>query len=143
MAAPLPTDFDAFLLAPIGEDVNGLPLTLLSLLARLDVDPWEEAASLALLPPESAALRLTSLLATPAGGPVPQADPSTIATRLVTLLHRAPKPRVPIATAPVSLASSFLSKGGIKPAIYWLIAVILLLLCQWALAGAPPVLPGS
>jgi hypothetical protein len=142
MAVPLRTDFDAFLLAPIGEDVNGMPLTLLSLLARLDVDPWDEAASLARLPPESATQRLASLISTPAGGRVPHADPATIATRLVTLLHRAPNPKATVANAPEPKPPSLLSRGGIKPAIYWLIAVVLLLLCQWALAAAHPALSG-
>ena len=62
MTATLRTDFDAFLFAPIGEDTNGMPLTLLSVLARLGIDPWEEAADLAHLPLEPALQRLSSRL---------------------------------------------------------------------------------
>lgn len=40
-------EFDKFLCASIGEDRNGTMLSVLSALARLDVDPWQEAADLA------------------------------------------------------------------------------------------------
>ena len=43
----LGSEFDDFLYAPIGEDRNGMLLSVLSALARLDIDPWQEAAKLA------------------------------------------------------------------------------------------------
>jgi hypothetical protein len=46
----LGSEFDDFLFAPIGEDGNGMLLSVLSALARLGFDPWEEAAKLAQLP---------------------------------------------------------------------------------------------
>jgi hypothetical protein len=46
--------FDRFLYASVGEDSNGMPLTVLSALARVDVDPWEEASKLTQLPRASA-----------------------------------------------------------------------------------------
>ena len=46
----LGSEFDDFLFAPIGDDRNDMPLSVLSALARLDVDPWEEAAELARWP---------------------------------------------------------------------------------------------
>jgi hypothetical protein len=39
-----------FLFAEVGNEVNGSPLTILSVLARLGQDPWTEAARLAKLP---------------------------------------------------------------------------------------------
>jgi len=39
-------EFDEFLRAPIGADRNGTSLSVLSALARLNVDPWQEATSL-------------------------------------------------------------------------------------------------
>lgn len=39
-------DFESFLFADIGTQPNGLPLTVLSLLARAGVDPWSEAERL-------------------------------------------------------------------------------------------------
>lgn len=55
----LGSEFDAFLFAPVGDDENGMALSVLSALARLSVDPWLEAASLAQLPEHSAIERLT------------------------------------------------------------------------------------
>ena len=49
----LGSDFNDFLYAPISEGRNGMLLSVLSALARLDVDPWEEAAQLAQLPREA------------------------------------------------------------------------------------------
>ena len=90
MTATLRTDFDEFLFAPVGEDANGMPLTLLTVLARLGVDPWEEAADLAHLSLEPAMQRLASRLEAMPNGPASAADTVTIATRLIALLHRAP-----------------------------------------------------
>ena len=55
-------EFDEFLGALIGEDRNGTTLTVLSALARLDVDPWHEATSLARMSREAAPERLTALI---------------------------------------------------------------------------------
>ena len=56
------SEFDSFLFAPVGEEKNGMLLSVLSALARLDVDPWQEAATLTKMPAQDATLRLTSLL---------------------------------------------------------------------------------
>ena len=81
-------EFDQFLGASIGEDRNGTGLSVLSALARLDVDPWKEAASLARMPREAAAVRLTELI-----GALPLAPASAIpsgmsAASLVALLPK-------------------------------------------------------
>ena len=52
------SDYDAFLLAEVGEDRTGAAVTVLSALARLDVEPWIEARELSLLGPEDAQVRL-------------------------------------------------------------------------------------
>jgi hypothetical protein len=56
-------EFDDFLYAAIGSDKSEMPLSVLSALSRLDIDPWEEAAELAELPTETATQRLASLIA--------------------------------------------------------------------------------
>jgi hypothetical protein len=61
-------EFDDFLYAAIGADRNEMPLTVLSALSRLDVDPWAEAAELSELPKDTAAQRLASLIARLPGG---------------------------------------------------------------------------
>ena len=67
-------EFDDFLYAPIGADRNEMPLSVLSALARLDIDPWEEAAELSELPKDTATQRLASLIARLPGGQWTQAD---------------------------------------------------------------------
>jgi hypothetical protein len=79
-------EFNDFLFAPIGEDRNGMPVSVLSGLARLDVDPWEEAEKLAQLPGESATQRLASLIGALRDRDSSSLDPSTIAARLIALL---------------------------------------------------------
>ena len=80
-------EFDEFLCAPIGDDRNGTGLSVLSALARLNVDPWQEATSLARMPREAAVVRLTALIdALPNEGAI--GIPRTIAADLVALLPR-------------------------------------------------------
>ena len=90
---PLPpligAEFDKFLGAPIGEGRNGTPLSVLSALARLDVDPWQEAASLARMPVDAAATRLTALIVALPDAPTKNVPAMTIAASLVTLLPKA------------------------------------------------------
>ena len=84
------SEFDPFLFAPVGEEKNGMLLSVLSALARLDVDPWQEAATLSRMPAQDATARLTSLLSSlPSDAAIPPA-PSTIA-RLISLL---PQPQL-------------------------------------------------
>jgi hypothetical protein len=62
MSSPIPLPGSEFLFAPIGEDRDGMLVSVLSGLARSDVDPWQEAARLAELPEETATQRLASLI---------------------------------------------------------------------------------
>lgn len=131
MTVPLRHDYDEFLFAPIAVATNGLPLTVVSILARLDVDPWDEAASLARLPREPAEQRLVLLLEALPEGTVPPAERPAIASRLVAMLHRPTPPGVVISSAPAPV-------GVVKPrriglAIYCLIALILMLAAHWFL----------
>jgi hypothetical protein len=84
----LASEFDNFLFAPIGEDRNEVPLSVLSALARLDVDPWHEAANLARLPKETATQRLASLIAGLPDASWRALDHGMIAARLIALLPR-------------------------------------------------------
>jgi hypothetical protein len=53
--------FEAFLGTAVGEDGKGTNVTVLSMLARLGVDPWEEASELAAMPDGLARKRLEVL----------------------------------------------------------------------------------
>jgi hypothetical protein len=61
--APMLPEFDSFLFASVGEEVDGVPLSVLSALSRLDLDPRDEAARLAHLTKEAAADQLASMIA--------------------------------------------------------------------------------
>jgi len=58
----LPARYDDFLFAPVCDDSNGMRVSVLSALARMDVDPWEEAGRLATMPRATAARLLASML---------------------------------------------------------------------------------
>jgi len=88
LAPLIGTQFDKFLYAPIREDRNGTPLTVLSALARLDVDPWQEAVSLARMPSAAAAVRLTALIAALPDEPANDIPALSLAANLVTLLPK-------------------------------------------------------
>jgi hypothetical protein len=98
----LGSEFDDFLFAPLGEDGNGLPLRIVSLLGRMGLDPWQEAATLAALPIEAGVHRLASLLAAQPVRLLTQAEPASVAARLIALLPRRTDPR---ASSPVRLGS--------------------------------------
>ena len=72
-----------------------MPLTVLSALARMDVDPWEEASKLTQLPQESAVKQLASLLGALRNAPVAGLDPARIAAPLIALLPSA-RDRAPL-----------------------------------------------
>lgn len=78
------TPFDGFLYATLGEDSRGNPVSVLSALARLQLDPWDEAADLADLPRTGAQTRLEGVLARFADVPALARDGA--ARRLVALL---------------------------------------------------------
>ena len=65
-----------------------MPLSVLSALARQDVDPWEEAAKLMQLPEEEAISELASLLGALPRSTLPSADRVATATHLLALLPR-------------------------------------------------------
>jgi hypothetical protein len=97
----LGSEFDEFLFTPLGEDGNGLPLRIVSLLGRMGLDPWQEAATLAGLPIEAGVHRLTSLLAAQPVRLLTQGEPATVAARLIALL---PRRTDPAASSPVRFA---------------------------------------
>ena len=81
-------EFDDFLSASIGEEKNGMTLSVMSAFARRNVDPWQEAARLSHLPREVATGELSAMIAElPLGAPG-LASPRTIAERLIGPLPR-------------------------------------------------------
>jgi hypothetical protein len=85
-------EFDAFLSAPVGEDADGVGLTVMSALARIGLDPWSEAARLSDLPRDAAVEALAVTLGKlPAGSWKPTDDLrnlAELARRLADCLPR-------------------------------------------------------
>ena len=81
-------EFNNFLYAPIGGATNAMPVSVLSALSRLDIDPWLEAATLSALPKEDATQRLANTIARLPGRQWALADCDAIAERLTRLLPR-------------------------------------------------------
>lgn len=79
------SEFNEFLFAPVGEEEHG-PLTVLSALTRLGIDPWREAARLSDLPRAAAAQALAAIIAALPEGDWKMTDSSAIADRLVQRL---------------------------------------------------------
>jgi hypothetical protein len=60
---PLRPDLDKFLFAAVGTEQGGVPLSMVSALVRLGLDPWEEAGRLSSLGKLEAAEQLARLIA--------------------------------------------------------------------------------
>jgi len=128
------SEFDRFLYASIGDDRNGMPLTVLSALARSDVDPWEEASKLAQLPEQSAVTQLAFLLGALQHDPLVCPDPAGISAPLIALL-----PRTQYHTFPVLRVLAWAAPSKHPAAVSILVSVlayvILLLFSNWLMGS--------
>ncbi len=94
--------FSDFLAAEIGEESNGMNLSLLSALTRQGVDPWQEAERLAGLSESKALAALTSIITRALGSGGREDDTPDLAARILRLLPRpgqAPASPAPRATS--------------------------------------------
>jgi hypothetical protein len=82
----LHSEFNGFLFASIGDESNEVPLSVISALTRLGIDPWQEAARLSKLPKSLASHALAATIARLPSGTWNAADADGIAARLVDLL---------------------------------------------------------
>jgi hypothetical protein len=89
------SEYNAFLFAAVGEEAVGLPLTVLTALTRLGIDPWQEAARLSDLPRETAAQVFALTIAELPEGDWKAADAAKIAARLVDSLPLRSAPPIP------------------------------------------------
>jgi len=134
---PLGSEFDDFLYALIGEDSNGVLLSVLSALARLDVDPWEEAAQLTQLPEETAARRLASLIVTLPNGSSALPDAAMIAPRLIALLPSRPGSRISSRKKLSGAAGAIPHAPVMAYLTYYAIFVATVLISQWLFPSRP------
>lgn len=138
-SAPLlGVEFNDFLFAPIGEERNGMLLTTLSALARLDVDPWQEAANLARLPGKTATERLASLIAALPEGPSAHIDSETIAARLIALLPRRAGSNMPSRESLLGGGAVANPRHVINVIVINLLFMAFMLGAQWIMASRQP-----
>ena len=123
-------ELETFLFATIGEEGNGMTLSVLSGLSRLDIDPWEEAVRLSLLPKKGAIEALGHCIARLPRGAWQVSDVAGIASRLVELL---PKPDTvrPVQSAAEPRAGRRLSANS----ALWLIAAGLAVALLFGIPG--------
>jgi hypothetical protein len=88
--APELPEMDRFLFASVGEEIEGVPLSVLSALARLGLDPRNEAARLSHLTSKAAASQLGRLFARLPDRAWTSSEIRRIAKNLVELLPAAP-----------------------------------------------------
>ena len=88
-------EFDRFLFASVGEERNGMALSVISALARLGVDPWDETVALSSLPKDKAKERLAALIASTTKNLATNLSADTVAARLIALLPAAANPDIP------------------------------------------------
>jgi hypothetical protein len=85
---PLHPDLDGFLFAAVGDEKDGIPLSMVSALTRLDLDPWAEAGRLSSLSRREAVEQLARLLTDLPGMPRPLPESRQIAEGLVERLPK-------------------------------------------------------
>src|ERR1700691_1312657 len=122
--------FDEFLCASIGEEKNGMALSVLSAFARRNVDPWQEAARLSELPREVATGELCSLIAEFSPGAPGRASPREIAERLMAPLPHSHR------SAAASRRKTFLGRAALTRRETVRTAVVLLFLLFWLVFAA-------
>jgi len=102
--------FNDFLFEPIGDDARGISISMISGLARLDLDPWLESARLAALPLDGARRAIAERLGQLNVGTWDAARNLRVAERLAKLLPAPGRPARPAGAkrpmpAPVAFAA--------------------------------------
>jgi hypothetical protein len=134
----LGSEFNDFLFAPIGEDRNDVPLSVLSALARLGLDPWQEAAELAQLPPDTATQRLVASIAALSDGLSVYLEIRTIAARLIALLPHPARPNVAPGGPTPDADDVTKFRTGMR---MFAVLIAVMLAAQWIAASREPQMP--
>lgn len=132
-------EFNEFLFESIGLDQHGRPLSVVSALARLDLDAWAEAASLARLPRDIAADRLSVFIRKFTECPQAVRDSQKIAVRLVALLPSRTVLAGPKAATPPGPGETI--KTGRSTIVFVLIMALLIGIQLLASRAHAPALP--
>ncbi len=120
---PLRPDLDEFLFATVGGEIDGMPLSVISALTRLGLDPREEAGRLSSLSAGEAGEQLARLIAELPGFFRPPGEAREIANGLVGLLPTREETR---ASAPqIQIRPRYRIPRLPKPTQWWVIFLVL------------------
>jgi hypothetical protein len=116
-------DLEKFLFATIGEETNGIPLSVVSAFVRLGVDPWEEAGRLSVLSRHEAAEQLARLIAETPGRSRPLAEAREVARPLAALLpNHDTAPRI---ASQIQIRPRYRKLAAALPPPYWIVGGVL------------------
>ena len=120
---PLRPDLDKFLFAAVGDEVKGIPLSVVSALTRLGLDPRKEAGRLSSLSHREAVEQLARLIAELPGSSRRFSEARDIAGSLVNLL---PKHNTSPKSAPqIQIRPRFFRPVPRQTFIVWVICFVL------------------
>ena len=128
---------NAFLFSDVGTDPNGTGLTILSLLARLGKDPWDEAAAWSRQPRDAAITALADSISRMPPNQQALDDAHLTASRLVALL---PTPGTASGATAMPSASAAIPKGSLLALVYFSLFLVLNL---WLAAAPKPDAAGA
>ena len=117
---PMRPDLDNFLFAAVGEEIDGIPLSMISALTRLGLDPWDEAGRLSSLGRQEAIAQLAQMIVRLPGTIWSALEARRIAGGLIDLL-----PRRDTASAAPDVRPAGSKKTAADQAKLWLIGLIL------------------
>jgi hypothetical protein len=120
---PLRPDLGKFLFATVGDEIDGVPLSMISALTRLGLDPWEEAGRLSSLNNREAVEQLARLIAELPGTVRPLGEARELASRLVPLLPKHdPSPK---SGPQVQIRRRFRIPKLTRPSHLWVVCFVL------------------
>jgi len=120
---PMLPEFDTFLFASVGDELDGAPLSVLSALSRLDLDPRDEAGRLSHLTKEAAADQLATIISRLADRRWTLSEAHRIAVRLIERLPMSNTAGKPDRIEP----GVGLTPGKVSPFLIYLALLIALL----------------
>jgi len=128
-------EFNRFLFALVGTDRYGGQLSVVSALARLDLDAWAEAAALARLPRDAAVTKLSGMLRRYPEIPQIGQESGAVAARLVALL--------PASAMPIRLPQARPTRWAAFGALGLGVLVAMCLLIGMETGAQAPALPAA
>ena len=120
---PLRLDLNRFQFATVGDEIDGVPLSVISALTRLGLDPWQEAGRLSSLSRREAIEELARLIAQLPGLFRPLGEAREIADRLIQLLPRHDSDRR--STPQVQIRLCYLRPAPLRTSQLWLARLVL------------------